>query len=325
MKTVKSWQKIDMEYLTGIKERRVCAKNEDSYTLARDAAKECLRNSKYKPEDIELIVCCSISKYKDGLDYVYEPTFSVLLKEDLGLKNALNFDVNNACAGMLTGVLIVDDFIKRGAIKCGMVVSGEHITSLSKNAANKVKLITSKQLASLTVGDGGGAVILERSSKGQARLSVSHFVTLSQYCKLCLGSPAKDAPGACMTTEAREIHKVAIRDSPPILEKAVNASGIAFGDLDHIIPHQTSIRAIKSGGKMLARHFGVTPKDIVFTLDRFANTASTTHFIALYTLLNEKKLKKGENIMLICYASGLVVGIVIFTMDELVDKYGSGN
>lgn len=324
METVKSWQKIDLERITGIKERRLCSKNEDSFTLAVDAAKDCLKNSSYNANDLELIICCSISRFKDGLDYYYEPPLSVFIKESIGAVKAMSFDINNACAGMLTGVFIANNMISRGVVKRAMVVSGESITSLSKNASKNVKTIASKQLASLTVGDAGAAVILEKATNG-SRLAVSNFVTLSQYSDLCIGQAAKGSPGAMMTTEALKLHKVAISDSPQILEAAMNASGLKFNELDHIIPHQTSIRAIRSGAIHISKHFGVSPKNIVITVDRFANTATTTHFLALYTLLNEDKFKKGENIMFVCYASGLVVGVVIFKIDELADNYGRCN
>ena len=153
-------------------------------------------------------------------------------------------------------------------------------------------------------------------------IAVSEFTTLSKYSDLCFGYPCKDAPGAVMRTEARKIHRVAIADSPPILKKALDSSGLTFDQIDHVIPHQTSERSIRSGARRISEKFGVTPKNVIVNLHDFGNTASTTHFTALYRYLNEGLFKKGDNIMLVCFASGLVVGVVIFTMDDLVDKYG---
>jgi 3-oxoacyl-[acyl-carrier-protein] synthase-3 len=314
---------IDLERLTGIHKRYTCTGKENSLQLALGAAKDCLEHSDHKAEDIEMVINCSISRFDDGLSHRFEPTFSLTIKEEIGAPKALNFDISNACAGMMTGVFIIDDFIRRGVIKCGMVVSGEYITSLSTNAARDIKTIASKQLASLTVGDAGAAVILERTTKDKAKLAVSDFTTLAMYSKLCIGKPCSNSPGAQMFTKARKIHRVAIADSPPILLKALERSGLTFEDIDYIIPHQTSERAIRSGSKRIAEKLGVEIKNLVLNLKDYGNTASTTHFVAMYKLLNEGKLKKGDNIMLTCFASGLVVGVVIFTMDELVEKYGS--
>ncbi len=325
MKGVKMWGKLDLERLTGIKERRVCSETEDSYDLSLNAALDCLKHSTHKAEDLEMIICCSITKYKDGTTYVWEPPFSLYVKEAIGAPRALNFDIANACAGMLTGVFIMDDFIRRGVIKCGMVISGENLTSASRNAVPRVKTILSGQLASLTVGDCGAAVILERSGEGKARLEVSNFVTLSKYSDLCIGGPCRDAPGAQMTTQARKIHKVAIADTPPIMGRALQEFGIECGDIDHLVPHQTSMRAVYSGGKRLGHYFGKRVKNMVVILQEYGNTASTSHFLALYSYLNEKRFKPGEKMMLMALASGLTVGFVIFTMDDLVDRYGIEN
>lgn len=323
MASCKKKVNIDLEHLTGIHERRVCTEGEDSYRLALGAARDCLEHSDHGPEDLEMVINCSISRFDDGLSHRFEPPFSLSIKEDLGAHKALNFDISNACAGMMTGVFILDDFIKRGVVRCGMVVSGEYITSLSSNAAREIRTIASRQLASLTVGDAGAAVILERTTRDKARLAVSDFTTLAKYSRLCIGRPCKNAPGAQMFTQARKIHRVAIADSPPILKKALERSGLDLKDIDHIIPHQTSERSIRGGSKRIGERLGVDIQDkVIVNLRDLGNTASTTHFVAMYGLLNEGRFKKGDNIMLTCFASGLVVGVVIFTMDELVDRYG---
>jgi 3-oxoacyl-[acyl-carrier-protein] synthase-3 len=319
------WAEVDLEDLTGIRERRVCGEGEDSFTLSVDAARECLAHSSYDAADLEMIVCCSISKFKDGLNYVYEPSLALLVKEAIGAHGALTFDVANACAGMLTGVYILDDFIRRGVIRCGMVISGEYITSLAKNAVPHVKTVLSGQLASLTVGDCGAAVLMERSAPGKAALGLAGFVTLAKWCDLCIGGACMDAPGGEMTTDGRKIHAVAIADTPPILAKALEDCGVRYGEIDHFIPHQTSTQAITSGNRRLARYFRARPGNIVVNLEECGNTASTSHFLALYRMLTAGRFKAGERIVLMALASGLVTGVATFVMDELADRYGREN
>lgn len=322
MSQVKMWVDVDLEDLTGIRERRVCSEDEDSYTLSVGAARECLKHSSHNAEDLDMILCCSISKFKGGLSYVYDPPLSLYVKEAIGAKKAMTFDVANACAGMLTGVFIMNDFIRRGAIKCGMVISGEYITSLARNAVPHVKTVLSGQLASLTVGDCGAAVLMERSEPGKAALGLGGFMTLSKWSDLCTGGACMEAPGGEMTTDGRKIHQVAIADTPPILEMALKQCGLAFGEIDHFIPHQTSTQAITSGNRRFSRYFKGRPGNIVINLYEYGNTASTSHFLALFRWLQEKRFKPGENILLMALASGLVTGVVTFTMDELVYRYG---
>jgi 3-oxoacyl-[acyl-carrier-protein] synthase-3 len=314
--------RIDLEALTGIRERRVCADGEDSFTLAVAAARDCFAHSQHRPEDIEMLISASISKYKGGLRHQLEPPLSIAIKREIGATAAKTVDLSNACAGMLTGVFVLNDFIRRGAIRCGMVVSGEYISSLDRNAARQIRSVLSKQLASLTLGDAGVAAILERAPAGNAGITFAGFTTLAAHSRLCIGSPAKVGPGAAMFTKARTIHRVAIEDSPSLLADALEQTGLRFADVDYLIPHQTSARAIRKGGRELATRLGMSPKYVVENVAERGNTASTTHFVALYEYLEAKRFKQGDEILLLSFASGLEVGVVIFRMDELVDHYG---
>jgi 3-oxoacyl-[acyl-carrier-protein] synthase-3 len=234
----------------------------------------------------------------------------------------MHFDVSNACAGMLTGVFLVHELVKRGKIRCGLVASGEHITGLSTNAARDVRSILSPQLASLTLGDAGAAVIVERAADGRPGIVLAGFTTLAEHSRLCLGLPAVHQPGAKMFTRARAIHDAAIADAPPLIEQVLGRAGLALGDIDWLIPHQTSVRAIRAGEKQLARRFGGGPKHLVITVDEYGNTASTTLFLALHRYLTEGRFETGDRIMLLSLASGLEVGVLLFVMDQLREDHG---
>jgi 3-oxoacyl-[acyl-carrier-protein] synthase-3 len=325
LRSMKHKMGLDLERLTGIRARRVCAPGESSYTLAIGAARDCLKHSRYRPEDLEVIINCSISRSKDGKTIVYEPSMAHYIRQAIGASNAMVFDVNNACAGMLTGVEILNGYIRNGTFKNGMVVSGEHITPISDSAARTVRTIASRQLASLTVGDAGAAVIIEKAGESEKGMSVTQFTTLSKFCKLCIGKPLMTDVGGMMVAKARKIHRVALDHAPDLIKGALVKAGLTIDKIDHLIPHQTSKSSIKKGVKEIAERFKATPRNVVINLKEYGNTASTTVFLALHDMLRDKVVKRGENVMLLCFASGLVVGVVIFTMDDLVDRYASSN
>lgn len=310
---------IDLERLTGIRERRVCSPGEDSFTLAVDAARDCLARSRWAAGDLEMVVHTSITRYDGGLSNRIEPPLSLSIKEAIGAPNALSFDLTNACAGMMTGVFLLNDFIRRGVIERGMVVSGEYISALGVNAAHDIRSILSKQLASLTLGDGGAAVIVERAPDGKPGIALAGFTTISEHSRLCLGAPAPHSPGARMLTKARTIHKVAIEDTPPLLDDVLAETGLRLSDIDWLIPHQTSARAIRAGERELGARFGGGPKHMVVTVDEYGNTASTTHFLALRRCLDEGKLARGDKVLLLALASGLEIGMTLLVMDDLVE------
>ena len=69
---------------------------------------------------------------------------------------------------------------------------------------------------------------------------------------------------------------------------------------------------------------GDSPRhDAVITVDRYGNTASTTHTVALVEELEAGRIRPGETVALIALASGLEIGVVLLTVDEeLVNRYG---
>ena len=311
---------IDLERLTGIREHRVASDDESSLSLAIDAARDCLSHSRHAAADLDMLISASITRYVDGTTHRFEPSLASSIAQAIGATSAQAFDISNACAGMLTGVFLLVDFIRRGAIRRGMVVSGEKITGLGTNAAQDIRHVLSPQLASLTLGDGAAAVIVEQSD--HAGIALAGFTTLAEHSRLCLGLPAWHRPGARMYTRARKIHEVAMEDGPPLIEEVLAPSGLSLGDIDWLIPHQTSVRAIRSGEKLLAERMGEHPKHVVVTVDDYGNTASTTLFLALHRYLAEQRFHAGEKIMLLSVASGLEVGVVVFVMDELEAGHG---
>ncbi len=313
---------IELERLTGIHERHVVDEGEDSYTLALGAARDALAHADCAAEDLDVLIVSSITRHVGGLRMQLEPPVSVSLKEAIGARRAISFDLSNACAGMLTGVFILNDLIRQGRIRRGMVVSGEYISHLGTNAARQVRTVMSKQLASLTLGDAGAAAILERAPDGAAGIDVAGFTTLSAHSRLCLAFPAKIGPGSTMYTDARAIHKVAIEATPSLLREVLDQAGLELDAIDYLIPHQTSARAIKKGMEDLSERWGVAPKHWVVTVDEFGNTASTSHFVALRKYLREGRFAAEDRVLLLALASGLEVGIVIFKVDQLVGRYG---
>lgn len=315
--------RIDLAKLTGIDARRVAGEGEDSLSFAVRAAKKCLEGSRYDAEDLDIIISCSITRFVDGLDYRFEPALSHAIKSQLGAPKAQSFDVSNACAGMLTGVYILDSMVRSGAVRRGMVVSGEYITSIAENAVQNVRTIASSQMASLTVGDSGAAVLLDAASgDGESatggRIHAANFETFSDHSSLCIGKPCRNAPGASMFTAAKKLHTHAIENASDVIAPVLEQMGIeSFSEIDHVIPHQTSVRAIRQGTKEIGEALGGVPPNIVYNLKDFGNTASTTHFVALDRGLREGAYAPEDKVMLLSFASGIVIGSLVLTVGEL--------
>ena len=75
LKQCRARLEFPLERLTGIRSRRMAGETEFSIDLAEKAVAECLARSAHAPEDIDLLICCNISRY-DGPDFrfSFEPT-----------------------------------------------------------------------------------------------------------------------------------------------------------------------------------------------------------------------------------------------------------
>lgn len=324
MSTTRHRTHVDLERLTGIRERRVSTGEEDSYSLATGAARDCLATAERPGDSIDVVISCSITKFRGGLTQWLEPTMSGNVAREIGAQKAMTFDLSNACAGMLTAVTVANNWIRQGAIERALLVSGEYISQLGQNAARHIRSIMSRELASLTLGDAGAALLLERAPVASPGIQIAGFTTVADYSRLCLAYPRGSDPGARMFTDARGIQRAAMDDTPLLLHEVLDAVGISLHDIDHVITHQTSARAIRKGMVKVAAEFGDRPRhDAVITVDRYGNTASTTHTVALIEELLAGHIRPGERIALIALASGLEIGIVVISLDDdLVSRYG---
>jgi len=324
MATTRHNTRIDLERLTGIRERRISTGDEDSYSLATAAALDCLSRAQQDAASLDVVISCSITKFRGGLTQWLEPSMSSAVARMIGADKAMTFDVSNACAGMLTGVTILNNWIRQGVVERGLVVSGEYISQLGQNAARHVHNILSKELACLTLGDAGAALLLERAPAGSGGITYAGFTTIAEHSRLCLAYPKGHDPGARMFTDSRAIQRAAISDVPTLLREVLEGEGISIHDIDHVITHQTSARAIRKGMAAVSASFGDAPQhEAVITVDRYGNTASTTHTVALVEELEAGHIRPGETIALISMASGLEIGVVLLTVDEdLVRRYG---
>ncbi|MBN1365338.1 MAG: hypothetical protein JW976_11080 [Syntrophaceae bacterium] len=302
---------FDLEDLTGIKERRMRSESEDSFTIALEAVKDCLKNSKYDASDMDVIITTQITRFKDG-KFLYEPTMTQLLKNALGVRRAMNFDMSNACAGMFTGVYVLDNLIKAGVVKRGMVVSGECITPITDTAIKEISEPIDDQFASLTVGDAGACVIMDESpSDEDGYIWDIELRTFSEFAEMCLGKPSIKNEGVAMYAKAMEIQAEVIARVPKIIKAGIDDWGKRASQFNFVIPHQTSTRAMQTALHKIQKFCELeTMPECMYIVHKYGNTASTSHFVGFHDYIKSKAIKKGTTVLAIVLGSGITMGHV---------------
>lgn len=134
---------------TGIKERRIADDETATSDLAYEASLKALEMAGLAPEDIDMISVASISA-----DYVF-PSTACVLQSKLKAKNAMCYDLQAACSGLLYS-LEVSSNVLRGSKKyknC-LVVGAEKLSSI---------VDWEDRGTCVLFGDGAAAIVLEKN------------------------------------------------------------------------------------------------------------------------------------------------------------------
>ncbi|MBI5546482.1 MAG: 3-oxoacyl-ACP synthase [Deltaproteobacteria bacterium] len=321
MRRCASRPRLDLEKITGIQQRRV-AEGEFAHDLAIKAAQRALAMSRYKAEDLDVIVCTSISKHNAPDEFSFEPATALLVRKAIGAKKALVFDVVNACAGMLNGAYVVQGLIRAGLARCGMVVSGEQNLPLAETATREVSHSLDRQLAALTLGDCGAALILDASEDERFGFHWLDLVTGAKHDHFCYSRPSRKGRGGVLMTKARGLQLKGAEHFPFYLKQALDGTGWTLDDLHHVIPHQVSVRAIRNGIKVVSRFLKVPVPDFYLcSAEKYGNTTTTSHFLVLHEFMQREKIQPGHNLLLVSGASGIVISHATLTLDDLPLRY----
>ncbi|MGH3958723.1 amino acid adenylation domain-containing protein [Mycobacterium sp.] len=321
--------RIPLERLTGIKNRRVAGDDEFSIDLARKAVADCLARSSYRPEEIDLVISCNISRCDGpGHRFTFEPSTSSRLRDQCGLVNAVSFDISNACAGMFTGIAVADAFLQTGLVRSALVASGEYITHLTETAQKEIEGPMDPRLACLTLGDAGAAVILERGPNGRVGFHDIDMATLSRYAKLCIAKATdRSHGGAIMVTDSVTQTAIAVKHSVPYVAAVMQRHGWRPETCDHLLMHQTSEASINDAVLAVNRAFGQGAAhrgNTIYNLAERGNTATTTHFVALADQIRNNRINSGDNVVFSITGSGQTVGTALYTFDDLPDRMRRG-
>ena len=315
---------FDLEAITGVRHRRVHDKSpdnyEDSFALALAAATDCLARSRYDAADLDVIVSVSITRSKDATKGYFEPSFAAMLAKTLGATKAIHFDLSNACAGMISGTYVLDRMIRSGAVRNGLVVSGEAITPIADTAVLEISEKYDLQFASLSVGDSGAAVVLDRSENENDRIEYVDLMTASEYADACIGKPSDKTAGIALYTDNRRMHNEnRFKLWTDTQANFLAESGKTFADeeFDYIIHHQFGASAVTYLNALAEREFGTPMPPDLNVVEKYGNTSSTSHFIVLHDQLLQKNIPSGSKILMVPAASGIVTGYLSATISSL--------
>ncbi|MCP4688786.1 MAG: ketoacyl-ACP synthase III [Desulfobacterales bacterium] len=288
---------------SGIKERRIAARDEATSDLAVYAAKNALEMAHMGPEDVELIVVGTSTP-----DYTI-PSVAPIVQEKLGCPNIYAFDINSVCTSFAAAFMTSYSILSSGFYGNCLVI-GADIYSRILNWEDRSTCVL--------FGDGGGAMILVRDPSRRGILS--HLFHAdgkgADFIKIPAGgakNPARDMDSFkkedwFYQMDGKKVYKFTITRVPDVAEKIVEKAGLSPGDVDWIVLHQANYRIINA----VSRRLNLPEEKFLINIDLVGNTSSASIPIAIDEAVRSGKIREGHKLLMIGFGGGLSWGGVLF-------------
>jgi 3-oxoacyl-[acyl-carrier-protein] synthase III len=287
---------------TGIRERHYADPGVAASHLGTEAAKKLLKQNNVNPEEIELIVLASVTP-----DMLF-PATACLIQDRLGAKNAWGFDLSAACSGFAYALTVGAQFVGSGAHKKVLVIGSDVMTSI---------LDFTDRATCVLFGDGAGAVLLEPAANdNEGILDFMHDVDGSGGSCLYMPGGGSLNPATIETVEKRmhyvhqegqQVFKYAVRRMCELATELLERNGYTSKDLALVVPHQANLRIIRA----MQERLGVDDSKVMVNIERYGNTTAGTIPLGLMDALTEKRLNKGDLVLLVAVGAGYTSGSVL--------------
>lgn len=282
---------------TGISERRILNEpGKATSDLAVPAIQEILRKKNLDAKDIDCIICATVTP-----DMVFPATANII-GDKVGAVNAFGFDLGAACSGFLYALTTGSAFIESGRYKKVIVVGADKMSAIIDYTDRNTCIL---------FGDGAGAVLLEANTEG---LGIQDSILKSDgsgrdFLHMKAGGSLK--PATVETVLAREhyayqegktVFKFAVKGMADVSAELLEKNNLTGNDIAWLVPHQANLRIIDA----TADRMGLPKEKVMINIDRFGNTTAGTIPLCLWEW--EKKLNKGDNLVLAAFGGGFTWG-----------------
>ncbi len=287
---------------TGIKERRIINNGKPTSYLAIKAIENMLERRGISAEEIEVIIVATVTPD------MFFPSTACIVQEKIGASNAWGFDMLAACSGFLFALETGAKLVESGAYKKVLVVGADKMTTI---------LNFKDRDTCVLFGDGAGAVLLEPSEDENLGVmdSILHIDGKGgKYLHMLAGgslNPAShetvDKEWHYVYQEGKAVFRDAVKGMADVSWDIMEKNNLVADDIAYLVPHQANKRIISA----CAERMGITMDKVVVNIDMYGNTTAGTIPICLSELWEEKKIKRGDNLVLASFGAGYTWGAIL--------------
>lgn len=298
---------------TGIKERRIAARDETVAIMGYHAACQAIDMSGIDKNDIGLIIVATTTAENAF------PAAACEVQVMLGIQGCPAFDIAAACSGFVYALSIADQYVKSGMVKNVLVIGADRL-SHACDPTDRSTLIL--------FGDAAGAVVISQSDT--PGIISTHLHADGQFGELlklkypCRQRPScqslahqnpsdqKNAPQieSWLEMAGNDVFKVAVTQLANIVSETLAENNMDKSQIDWLVPHQANYRIIKA----TARKLSMPMDKVVITLERHGNTSAASVPTALDEAVRDGRIQRGQTVLLEAFGGGFAWGsaLIIF-------------
>lgn len=284
---------------TGIKERRIL-KEEGKATsdMAVHAVNELLRKRGISAEEIDMLICCSVTP-----DLIFPATANIIC-DKVGAKNAFSYDLAAACSGFLFGLTTASKFVESGSHKKVIVVGADKMSSIIDYTDRATCII---------FGDGAGAVLLEPTQEEVGLMDAALYTDGSGRTYLHQKAGGSLKPPTMETIAAKEhyvyqegqaVFKFAVVNMAEAAATILERNNLTGEDVNYLLAHQANKRIIDA----TARRMNLNDEKVLMNIERYGNTTNGTLPLLMWDF--ESKFKKGDTLVFAAFGGGFTWGAI---------------
>jgi 3-oxoacyl-[acyl-carrier-protein] synthase III len=284
---------------TGIKERRILkGENQGTSVIGINAIKGLLKKTNTDPEEIDLIICATVTP-----DMPFPATANIIA-DGVGAKNSFSFDISAACSGFLYALTMGSQFIETGMHKKVIVVGADKMSSIIDYEDRATCII---------FGDGGGAVLLEPTEEDFGVMDSLLHADGSGAPYLHMKAGGSRKPASMETVASREhfafqegstVFKFAVTNMAEVSAQVMERNNLTADEVAWLVPHQANKRIIDA----TANRMGIGPEKVMMNIEKYGNTTAGTLPLCLWDY--EPQLRKGDNLILAAFGGGFTWGAI---------------
>ncbi|MEO1583757.1 MAG: beta-ketoacyl-ACP synthase III [Planctomycetota bacterium] len=294
---------------TGIEQRhRIKADEGESVKhLAFDAVKRALDASGTGPEELDLLLLCTMSS-----EMTCPPT-ACRLAAEIGTHNAGAFDISAACCGFVFGLNTAYGLMQTGQYKTVALIGADTLTNI-------IEYSTKGRNAAIIFGDAAGAVILRRTEDASKGLIAQAMHSDGErWADLYIpetkfdfddGDEFEEWQLGKLHMNGQNVFKFAVSTFPKVIEQTLDRAGLNADDVDHYVCHQSNRRILDAARD----RFGLAEEKFHININRYANTVAASIPLVLQDLVTEGRVKPGQRVMFVGFGGGLTWGTSLWQL-----------